>query len=65
NRGPEMFEAFRVYGPEVVADALSAILEQVTGEGFGTIHNGGSERERKTTVDAWRIYLYRTRIGRD
>ncbi len=65
NKGPERFEDFRHYGPEVLADALAAILEQVTGESFGTIHNGGSERERRVTVDAWRVYLYRTRIDRD
>jgi hypothetical protein len=57
------FEAFRQYAPQVVVDALAALLNQTTGEIFGFIFNGASERERKEGVDAWRIYLYRTRFG--
>ena len=60
---PGFFEPFRHYGPEVVADALAAILNQVTGEDFGTIHNGGSEHQRRAAIDGWRVYLHRTRFG--
>lgn len=60
---PNSFEEFRHYGPEVLADAIAAILEQVTGESFGTMHNGASEPHRNTEIDAWRIYLHRTRFG--
>lgn len=63
NSGPGNFEAFRHYGPEVVADAIDAILNQITEESFGTIQNGGSERERKAAIDGWRVYLHRKRFG--
>jgi hypothetical protein len=62
NKAPA-FETFRQYGPEVVTDAITAILNQITGEDFGVTMNGGSERERKAAVDGWRVYLYRTRFG--
>lgn len=61
---PDAFEQSRVYRPEVVVDAIDAILNQITGEAFGTIENGASERERRAAVDGWRIYLHRTRFGR-
>lgn len=57
------FEAFRQYGPQVVVDAVAALLNQITGEIFDFISNGASERERKEAINAWRIYLYRTRFG--
>ena len=63
--GPDAFETFRTYGPKVVADAIAAILNQVTGEDFGTIVHGGSERERRAVIDAWRVYLHRKRFGMD
>jgi hypothetical protein len=64
NNGPvKNFEEFCHYGPQVVADALDAILNQITGENFGTIHNGASERERKAAIDGWRVYLHRKRFG--
>ena len=57
NTSPNAFEGLRHYSPELVVDALDAILNQIAGENFGGIFNGGSERARKLTVDAWRIYL--------
>lgn len=60
---PGDFEGFRHYGPQVVADAVDAILNQITQESFGTIHNGASERERKAAIDGWRVYLHRKRFG--
>jgi hypothetical protein len=59
---PGSFEGFRHYGPEVVADAIAAILNQITCESFGTMYNGASEPHRKVEIDAWRIYLHRTRF---
>jgi hypothetical protein len=50
------WESFRHYGPEDVVDALDAILNQITGEDFGDIENGGSDEERDHTVAGWRIY---------
>jgi hypothetical protein len=53
---PSMFEAHRIYSPVLVVDALAAILNQITGADFGSIANGGSERQRRLAVDGWRIY---------
>lgn len=60
---PGFFEGYRHYGPEVVADAIAAILNQITSESFGTMYNGASEPHRKAEIDAWRIYLHRTKFG--
>lgn len=57
---PGHWEAVRHYRPEVVGDALNAILNQITGESFGPIHGGASETERQATVSGWRIYLHHT-----
>jgi hypothetical protein len=46
-----------------VADAIAAILGQITQEDFGTIVHGGSERERKAVINGWRVYLHRKRFG--
>jgi hypothetical protein len=61
NESPDAFEAIRQYGPERVVDALSAILNQITGEDFGSIENGGSDSDRATVVAGWRAYA--ARIG--
>ena len=58
NKAPDAFEGIRQYEPELVVDALAAILNQITGEGFGWIYNGGSERERQAEVAGWRAYLH-------
>ena len=55
NHAPDAFEGLRHYGPELVVDALDAILNQITGFG-GSVVNGGSERERQSAVSAWRVY---------
>lgn len=55
NHAPDAFEGLRHYGPELVVDALDAILNQITGFG-GFVLNGGSERERQSAVSAWRVY---------
>ena len=54
----EHWEANREYGPEQVVDALSAILNQITGHSYYSISNGGTVEDRKKDIDAWRIYLY-------
>ena len=58
NKSPQAWEAFRHYSPELVVDVLEAILNQITGKSFGSIHNGGTEDERANTVNGWRIYLW-------
>ena len=55
---PDFWEAVRFYSPDLVVDVLAAILNQITGESFGFINSGGSERERREAVKGWRIYLW-------
>jgi hypothetical protein len=52
------WEGIAHYAPECVVDVMSVLLSRITGETFGQIHNGGSEREEAAEVDAWRIYLH-------
>lgn len=58
NTAPGAFEGITHYGPELVVDALSGVLPGLTREGFGFIQNGGSEKDRRKVVDAWRTYLH-------
>lgn len=58
NHAPDAFEEWRTYGPELIVDALSAVLNQLTGiPAAAPIHNGGSDRERRAVVDAWRVHV--------
>lgn len=59
NRATDAFEGVRHYSPDVVVDALAAILNQITGEHFGFIYNGASEEERDATIKGWKRYLDR------
>lgn len=56
NHAPDAFEGIRQYGPEQVVEGLDAVLNQITGESFGSIVNGGSNRQRDATVAGWRVY---------
>ena len=58
NKSPDAFEGRRFYSPDLVVDALAALLNQITGEGFGNIESGGSDRTRRATVDGWRIHAH-------
>ena len=60
NHAKDAFEAFRQYGPETVTDAVAAMLNQLTGEHFGSIYNGATPAERAETVKAWRAFIART-----
>jgi hypothetical protein len=57
NHAPDAFEGIRQYTPEVMVDALAAVLNQLTGENFGFIYNGGTPAERAAAVRGWRQYL--------
>ena len=60
NKSVNAFEKYRQYGPELVIDALAAILNQITGEDFGAIENGEATKEMRISVlNGWRIYLYK------
>jgi hypothetical protein len=64
NRSPGAFEGIRHYGPEQVVDGVTALLNQLTGESFGTIMNGGSARARDAAVAGWRVYASGLRCPR-
>jgi len=64
NRNPNAFERYRHYGPELVIDALDAILNQITGEYFGNIVNGeATEEMRLSVLNGWRVYLFKLMIN--
>jgi hypothetical protein len=59
NNHPKAFERISHYGPKVVVDALAGVLPDMTDRSFGSIYGkGGSEDERRTVVNAWRVYLH-------
>lgn len=61
NDSPEAFEAYRQYGPEVMTDALAAILNHITLWDCGFIFNGASDLERARTVQCWQKFARDTR----
>jgi hypothetical protein len=56
NKSPDAFEGRRFYGPELMVDAIAAVINQITGKHFGFICNGATEAERRAEVSAWRGY---------
>jgi len=60
NKSPQAFEGIRHYGPQQVVDALAAILNQLTGQDFGFIYNGGTNEERTKAIQGWRKFLKTT-----
>ena len=60
NKSPDAFEGMRHYGPQQVVDALAAILNQITGQRFGFIYNGATDRERTKAIQEWRDFLKNT-----
>lgn len=55
------WEAYALYKPEKVIDALDGILIHITGQSYGNIVNGGTEEDRRAVLDGWRVYLYHLR----
>jgi hypothetical protein len=56
--GPRQFEALAHYGPKIILDAVSILLNDKADCNFGQIYNGGSERERQTVLNAWKVWAY-------
>ena len=60
NKSPNAFESRRHYGPALMVDALSAVLNQLTGASFGSVYNSAydqvSEADRRAVVSSWRAY---------
>jgi hypothetical protein len=53
NHSPQAFEGLRHYGPATVHDALSAILNQVTGQTFVFVYDGATNADRERNAAAW------------
>lgn len=53
NKASDAFEGIRHYGPKVVHDALSAVLNQITGENFEFVYNGSTSAEREADRKQW------------
>ncbi|KLD62179.1 hypothetical protein [Dyella japonica] len=53
NTAPDAFEGIRHYGPEVVHDGLSAVLNQITGKSFEFVYNGSNAAERESDRKQW------------
>ena len=53
NTAPDAFEGIRHYGPEVVHDGLSAVLNQLTGKSFEFVFNGSTPAERESDRKQW------------
>jgi len=53
---PTSFEVYRHYRPELVVDAVVAILNQLTGMYFGNVYNGADDETRARTVAGWRTW---------
>jgi hypothetical protein len=56
--GPQRFEEIAHYGPQIILDAISILLDDKTNTSFGKIYNGGSTRERQTVSNAWKVWAY-------
>lgn len=53
NRTSDAFEGVRHYGPHTVHDALSAILNQITGQSFVFVYNGATSQQREENRRKW------------
>ena len=59
NKSSSAFEAVRHYGPETVHDALSALLNQISGQHFEFVYNGATDAERAANLESWRSWCAR------
>ena len=53
----------RTSEPELMIDAVTAMLEQVTGQSFGAPHLSRLESQRQLAFDGWRLYAGRHERG--
>jgi len=53
NHASDAFEGLRHYGPDTVHDALSAVLNQITGQSFEFVYNGATAEERNLNRTHW------------
>ncbi|HEX7816467.1 hypothetical protein [Dyella sp.] len=50
----------RMYSPEVVHDALAALLNQITGKSFEFVYNGSDPATRATNSKEWQDWCMKT-----
>lgn len=50
----------RMYSPEVVHDAVAALLNQITGKGFEFVYNGSDPATRATNRKEWQDWCVKT-----
>lgn len=60
NGSPGAFEGVRHYAPEVVHDALSAILNQISGVSFEFVYNGATSKARELDRAHWQAWCVDT-----
>jgi len=53
NHASDAFEGLRHYGPKTVHDALSAVLNQLTGESFEFVYGGATAKKRASNQARW------------
>jgi hypothetical protein len=53
NQAADAFEGSRHYSPQSVHDALSALLNQITGESFEFVYNGATAEQRTSNQTRW------------
>ena len=56
NSSPAAFEGLRHYAPATVHDALSVILNQLTGQSFEFVYNGATASQRKSNRVQWQAW---------
>jgi hypothetical protein len=59
NHASDAFEGMRHYAPQTVHDALSAILNQITGEFFVAVENGATSAARAQDKRQWQEWCAR------
>jgi hypothetical protein len=52
------------YSPNTVHDALSAILNQITGESFEFVYNGATPQQRASNQKQWQAWCQKTFPGK-
>lgn len=53
NHASDVFEGLRHYSPKTVHDALSAVLNQLTGESFEFVYSGATAEKRASNQTRW------------
>lgn len=64
NKSPNAFEAARHYSPRLVGEAVQALLNQITGQHYGAVYNGGTDSELEASAAQWRAYVAHTPSAR-